>query len=85
MIIEGTTFFKYIVADSCMSTLTRRKLSPYPIMMTSPISLLHFMYSNTSYSKLRCTLFSLFDSQNPTALRSIIKFVPERQRTSMVR
>lgn len=85
MIIKGTTFFEYMIADSRISALARRKSRPRPIMVTPPVSLLHFMCSNTSYSKLRCALFSLSDSQKPTAPRSAIKLAPERQRISIVR
>lgn len=62
MIMKGTIFFQCIIANSRMSALARRKSRPRPIMVTSLVSSLHFMCSNTSHSKLRCAFFSLVDS-----------------------
>ncbi len=85
MIIKGNTFFQCRVADSSMSALVRRESRPRPIMVTPPVPLPHFICLNTSHSKLRCALFSLSDSQNPTTLRSTIRLAPERQRISIIR
>lgn len=85
MIMKEIIFFECMMTNSRMSALTRRKSRSRFIMMTSLVFSLHFVCSNTSYSKLRCALFSLFDSQKSIASRSAIKLTLERQRISIVR
>ena len=85
MMMKGTIFFPCMLIDSRMSPSAWRKSRPRPIIVTPLASSHHFTCSNTSHSKFRCALFSISDSQNPTALRNAIKLAPERQRMIVVR
>ena len=85
MTTNGTSFSQSKMAASRNNDSTRRKSRPRPIMVTLPVLSVQSTCSNTSQIKLKYALFSLLDSQNPTACRRAIKLLPARQRIIIVR
>lgn len=73
IIINKTTFGQGIKAKSRINILVRRKLKLRFIIITLSACLVHFICSNTFYSKFKYDLFSLFDSQNSMTFFNTIK------------